>query len=163
MSMDAHLIEHMMNPKNYGSLEAADAEGIGKNPENGEKVAIYLRVGKDEDAPYIDEIRFQAIGCTTTVVAGSMLTEEAKGLNFNGVRNLVAATMKLLERVPSEDAACSEMVALAIKAAVDTYEARITDPEHPAITYYVENSCVVKEGEKSDENNENKQNEKEEK
>jgi len=118
MSMDAQLIEHMMEPKNYGTLERADAEGIGKNPENGEKVAIYIRVGKDEAEPYISDIKFQAIGCTTTVVAGSMLTSEAKGLNPNGVYNLVEATMKLLDRLPPEDAACSEMVALAIKAAV---------------------------------------------
>jgi len=151
MSMDARLIEHMMNPKNYGHLEAADAEGIGKNPENGEKVAIYLRVGKDESEPYIDEIRFQAIGCTTTVVAGSMLTEEAKGLNFSGAKNLVAATMQLLDRLPPEDAACSEMVALAIKAAVDTYEKRMEEKDYPTITYQVENSCVVKESEDNDE------------
>ena len=145
MSMDAKLIEHMMNPRNYGSLEFSDAEGIGKNPENGEKVAIYIRVGKDETDPYIEEMKFQAIGCTTTVVAGSMLTEEAKGLNLNGVRNLVEATMKLLDKLPPEDAACSEMVALAIKAAVDTYEARRKDPEYPTITYTVVNSCTPKD------------------
>ena len=145
MSMDTQLIEHMMNPKNYGTLEGTDAHGIGKNPENGEKVAIYIRVGKDEEEPYVEDIRFQAIGCTTTVVAGSMLTEEAKGLNFNGVYNLVDATMNLLDRLPPEDAACSEMVALAIKAAVDTYKERQNDSEYPAITYQIANSCVPKE------------------
>ena len=145
MTMDAQLIEHMMNPKNYGSLEAADAQGMGKNPENGEKVAIAIRVGKDETTPYIEDIRFQAIGCTTTVVAGSMLTEEAKGLNLNGVKNLIDATMKLLDKLPPEDAACSEMVALAMKAAVDTYEKRKLDPMYPSITYQVENSCEPKE------------------
>ncbi|SFV52172.1 Iron-sulfur cluster assembly scaffold protein IscU/NifU-like [hydrothermal vent metagenome] len=151
MNMDAQLIEHMMNPKNYGTLESADVQGIGKNPENGEKVAIYLRVGKDEDQPYVEDIRFQAIGCTTTVVAGSMLTEEAKGLNFNGIKNLVDATIKLLDKLPSEDAACSEMVALAIKAAVDTYEKRQEDPDYPIITYKIVNSCVPKEEMKQDE------------
>ena len=145
MTMDAQLIEHMMNPKNYGSLEAADAQGMGKNSENGEKVAISIRVGKDETTPYIEDIRFQAIGCTTTVVAGSMLTEEAKGLNLNGVRNLIDATMKLLDNLPPEDAACSEMVALAMKAAVDTYEKRKLDPAYPSITYQVKNSCEPKE------------------
>ena len=145
MSMDAQLIEHMMSPKNYGTLEGADAQGIGKNPENGEKVAIYIRVGKDVEELYVDDIRFQAIGCTTTVVAGSMLTQEAKGLNLKGVQNLVEATMKLLDRLPPEDAACSEMVALAIKAAVDTYEKRKTDPEYPVVTYKIVNSCVPKE------------------
>jgi len=151
MNMDAQLIEHMMNPKNYGTLESADVQGIGKNPDNGEKVAVYLRVGKDEKQPYVEDIRFQAIGCTTTVVAGSMLTEEAKGLNFSGVKNLVDATMKLLDRLPSEDAACSEMVALAIKAAVDTYEKRQDDPDYPVITYKVVNSCVPKEEMKQEE------------
>lgn len=145
MSMDAQLIEHMMNPKNYGAMEASDTEGIGKNPDNGEKVAIYMKVGSDESDPYVEEIRFQAIGCTTTVVAGSMLTEEAKGLNFKGVRNLVEATMNLLDKLPPEDAACSEMVALAIKAAVDTYEARQKETDYPAITYHVVNSCEPKE------------------
>ena len=145
MSMDAKLIEHMMNPKNYGPLEGSDTQGIGKNPDNGEKVAIYLKVGKDEEQPYVDEIRFQAIGCTTTVVAGSMLTEEAKGLHFKGVYDLVEATMNFLDKLPPEEAACSEMVALAIKAAVDTYEKRLEDADYPVITYKVVHSCVPKE------------------
>jgi nitrogen fixation NifU-like protein len=147
MNVDSELIEHMMNPKNYGTLKSADAQGIGKNPENGEKVAISIRVGKDEDQPYVDDIRFQAIGCTTTVVAGSMLTEEAKGLNFKGIYNLVDATMNLLDKLPSEDAACSEMVALAIRAAVDTYIKRESDPDFPAVTYQISSSCVPKEEE----------------
>jgi nitrogen fixation NifU-like protein len=143
--MDAQLIEHMMSPKNYGTLAAANSEGIGKNPENGEKVAIYLRIMNDEESPYVDDIAFQAIGCTTTVVAGSMLTEEAKGLNLNGIYNLVEATLNLLDKLPPEDAACSEMVALAIKAAADTYVKRQEDPQYPPITYLVKNSCVVQE------------------
>jgi len=36
MSMDKMLIDHMMNPKNYGTLPGANAEGMGKNPANGE-------------------------------------------------------------------------------------------------------------------------------
>jgi len=148
MSMDAQLIEHMMNPKNYGILDDFDAQGIGKNPDNGEKVAISIKVGKDEDAPYIDDIRFQAIGCTTTVVAGSVLTEEAKGLHFKGVGDLVEATLNFLDKLPSEEAACSEMVALAIRAAIDTYQERLVDKDYPVITYKVTHSCVPKEEEK---------------
>jgi nitrogen fixation NifU-like protein len=147
MNVDTELIEHMMNPKNYGTLEGADAQGIGKNPENGEKVVIYIRVGKDEDQPYVDDIRFQAIGCTTTIVSGSMLTEEAKGLNFKGIHDLIDATMHLLDKMPPEHAACSEMVALAIKASVDTYVERQNDSEYPVITYQIANSCVEKEEE----------------
>jgi len=148
MTVDVQLIEHMMNPKNYGTLENADANGIGKNPNNGEKVAIAIKVAKDESLPYIDDIRFQAIGCTTTVVAGSLLTEEAKGLNFKGIEDLVDSTMGFLDKLPQEEAACTEMVALAIKAALDTYNMQVEDPQYPIITYKVKNSCVPKEEEK---------------
>jgi len=146
MSMDTQLIEHMMNPKNYGSLEGSDTQGIGKNPDNGEKVVIYIQVGKDEEEPYVEDIRFQAIGCSTTVVAGSMLTEEAKGLHFKGAYDLVEATMSFLDKLPPEEAACTEMVALAIKAAIDTYKKRLEEIDYPVITYKVIHSCVVKEG-----------------
>ena len=147
-SVDAQLIEHMMEPKNYGSMQNADSEGIGKNPENGEKVVIYLRVGKKDREPMVEDIRFQAIGCTTTVVAGSMLTEEAKGLDFPEVERLIEMTMDLLKNIPPEDAACTEMVAIALKAALETYDKRIEDPLYPVITYQIENSCTPKEEEK---------------
>ena len=145
MKVDAQLLEHLMNPKNYGVLEGAQLHGIGKNPLNGEKVIVHIKVGEDEDQPYVEDIRFQAVGCTTTIVAGSMLTEEARDLNFNGIRNLVAATMDLLDKIPEEDAACSEMVALALLAAVDTYDKRKDDPEHPIMIYNVKGTCATKE------------------
>ncbi len=145
MNVDAQLIEHMMEPKNYGSMADADSEGIGKNPENGEKVAIYLQVSRKNGEPIIEDIRFQAIGCTTTVVAGSMITEEAKGLSFERAGELIDMTMKMLENVPSEDAACSEMVVLALKAAMDTCEKRKEDKDYPAITYKITNTCAPKE------------------
>ena len=146
-SVDAQLIEHMMEPKNYGPMQYADSEGIGKNPENGEKVVIYLKVAEKNGDETITDIRFQAIGCTTTIVAGSMLTEEAKGLSFSEVEHLIEMTMQLLENVPPEDAACTEMVAIALKAAMDTYEKRKKEADYPVITYQIENSCAPKEEE----------------
>jgi nitrogen fixation NifU-like protein len=59
--------------------------------------------------------------------------------------------MQLLDKLPPEDAACSEMVALAIKAAVDTYEKRKEEEDYPPITYQVTNDCTPKE-ESVDEN-----------
>lgn len=151
MSMDVRLLEHMMNPKNYGVLKDANTEGIGKNPNNGEKVAVYLKMEEDGTTVFIADIAFQAIGCTTTVVAGSMITEEARGLDIGAVRNLIEQTMNFLDKIPPEDAACSEMVALALGAAVDTYEKRLDDPKFPLITYHVSNSCVIKEAYTSEE------------
>ena len=146
MNADAQLIEHMMNPQNYGETKDNDATGMGKNPQNGEKVAIYLKV-KEANDPLIEDIRFQAIGCTTTIVAGSIITSEAKGVTFSRAEELISITLGMLDNIPPEDAACSEMVALALKAALDTYVERQKDPDFPMISYKIQTDCTPKEEE----------------
>lgn len=147
MDANAQLIEHMMNPQNYGSIEDADAQGIGKNPDNGEKVLIHLKVKEENGKPVIEDIKFQAIGCTTTVVAGSIITTEAKGVDFDRAEDIIAFTLGMLDRVPPEEAACSEMVAVALKAAMDVYIKRKSEPDFPVISYKIQKSCEVKEEE----------------
>ena len=146
MNADEQLMTHMMNPQNYGEIENSDATGIGKNPLNGEKVAIYLKV-KVSDDPIIEDIKFQAIGCSTTIVAGSIITTEAKGVNFSRAEELISITLGMLDNVPPEDAACSEMVALALQASIDTYRARQNDSDFPMISYKIATDCTPKEEE----------------
>jgi len=147
MNADEQLMTHMMNPQNYGEIENSDATGIGKNPLNGEKVAIYLKV-KASDDPIIEDIKFQAIGCSTTIVAGSIITSEAKGVTFSRAEELISITLGMLDNVPPEDAACSEMVALALQASIDTYRARQNDSDFPIISYKIATDCTPKEEEK---------------
>ncbi|KIM06415.1 MAG: nitrogen fixation protein NifU [Sulfurovum sp. FS06-10] len=147
MNADAHLIEHMMNPKNYGKLETANAQGVGKNPENGEKVAIFLKVIEKDNEPFIEDISFLAIGCTTTIVAGSIITSEARNIGFARAEELIAITLGMLDNVPPEEAACSEMVAVALKASMDTYLERQKDANFPTISYHISKSCEIKEDE----------------
>ncbi len=144
MNADTLLMEHMMNPQNYGEMKNSDATGMGKNPQNGEKVAIYIKV-KEEDEPIIDDIKFQAIGCTTTIVAGSIITSEAKGLSFSRARELISVTLGMLDNQSPEDAACTEMVALALQASMDTYLERKKDKDFPMISYLIKTDCTPKE------------------
>ena len=146
MTADAILVEHMMNPQNYGKIEDADATGIGKNPQNGEKVAVYLKVEAQDD-PLITDIMFQAIGCTTTIVAGSIVTSEAKNIHFTRAEELVSTTLGMLENQAPEDAACTEMVALALKAALDTYREKQKDHEFTMLSYHIQTDCTPKEEE----------------
>jgi len=144
MTPDEILVEHMMNPQNYGKMEDASTVGMGKNPQNGEKVAVYLKVEKQDD-PLITDVSFQAIGCTTTVVAGSIITSEARDIHFTRAEELVSVTLGMLENQSPEDAACTEMVALALKAALDTYAEREKDPDFPMISYHIETDCTPKD------------------
>ena len=141
MEIDSELIGHMSNPNNYGRLDEPDSIGIGENPLNGEKVIIYLNVVKKEDDFFIEKIAFEAIACMTTVVAGSIITQEAKEISFSKAEELIAVTLGMLEHVPPEQAACSEMVAVALKAAMDGFKLSLEKGEKQTLIYKIEQSC----------------------
>ncbi len=142
MEVDNELIAHMSNPNNYGRLENADSIGIGENPLNGEKVIIYLDVLKKENDFFIKDIKFEAIACMTTVVAGSIITNEAKNQTFAKAEELIALTLGMLENVPPEQAACSEMVVVALKAAIDGFISSIKNGKKETFIYKIEQSCL---------------------
>jgi len=145
MDGNAQLVKHMMDPQNYGEMKDNDAIGMGKNPQNGEKVAVYLKINKEGEEPVIEDISFQAIGCTTTIVAGSIITSEARDITFSRADELISITLGMLDNVPPEEAACTEMVALALKASIDTYLEREKDSEFPMISYMINTDCTPKE------------------
>ena len=132
-------MDHMMNPRNYGKLENPDAMGIGKNPDNGEMVIIYLQMDGDR----IADIRFQAKACMTTVIAGSIFTETVNGTTVEEAKELTKVMIDKLEKMPPEEAACSEMVAEAFLAALDQWEAKKSDPDALVPTHIISRACAV--------------------
>ena len=132
-------MDHMMNPRNYGKLENPDAMGIGKNPDNGEMVIVYLKMEGDR----IEEIRFQAKACMTTVIAGSIFTETVAGTTVEEAKELTKIMIDKLDGMPPEEAACSEMVAEAFLAALDQWEAKKSDPDAIVPTHIISRACAV--------------------
>ncbi len=141
VQIDSELIAHMQNPHNYGRIENADSIGIGKNPQNGEEVIVYINAVKKDNDFMIEDIAFEAIACMTTVVAGSIITNEAKGVSFEMARDLIATTLGLLENVPPEEAACSEIVALALQAAIDGFLETLKSGKKQTLIYKIKQSC----------------------
>ncbi|WP_201353379.1 iron-sulfur cluster assembly scaffold protein [Hydrogenimonas urashimensis] len=137
-------MDHMMNPRNYGKLEDADGQGIGKNPDNGEMVIVYLKM----DDGKIEDIRFQAKACMTTIIAGSIFTETVKGATIAESKELAQIMLGKLDSMPPEEAACSEMVAQAFLAALDQYEAKKSDPDALVPTHMIGRACALPEEEK---------------
>jgi len=130
-----------MNPRNYGKLESPSAQGIGKNPENGEMVIVYLLISDGK----IEDIRFQAKACMTTIIAGSIFTETIKGVTIEESTELAKIMLDKLDQMPPEEAACSEMVAEAFLAALEHFEAKKSDPEALVPTHMISKACVVPE------------------
>ncbi len=130
-------LDHMQHPRNYGKLPDADATGIGKNPENGEMVIVYLKM----DGDTVAEIAFQAKACMTTVIAGSIFTDTVKGTTKEEAKALTAIMLSKIDRMPPEEAACTELVGEAFYAALDHLEAKKADGDAPVPTRMVTRRC----------------------
>ncbi|MDE0317281.1 MAG: SUF system NifU family Fe-S cluster assembly protein [Candidatus Poribacteria bacterium] len=78
------LLDHYENPSNYGTLPNPDISHEEDNPLCGDKIRIDLIVEDD----IIKEVRFSGHGCTISLAAASMLTEEIVGKSLTEVKKL---------------------------------------------------------------------------
>lgn len=70
-----YILDHYKNPRNYGTIEGADAsyeEGI---PSCGDVVRIDIKLRDG----VIEDVRFSGTGCAISQASVSMLTESVKG------------------------------------------------------------------------------------
>jgi len=135
------ILEHMMEPKNYGIIKDSHCEGLGENPNNGEKVALYAKIENDR----ILDIKFQAIGCSSTIVAGSIFTDSVKGELIEEADILADKILDMLDDKPSEEAACSEMVVMSYKSMYQNYKDRLKDKDAPVVSLSISYDCQVVE------------------
>ncbi len=135
-------LDHMMNPRNYGTIGQADAKGVGQNPLNNEMVEIYLRL----DGDTIKEIKFMAIGCMSTIVTGSIFTDMLVGETIAEGESVAEEFLKNLVNAPEEQRACGEMVAKAFLAALVNLDHRRQGKEEESYTLVISENCGV-EGE----------------
>ena len=110
-------IDHAMNPRNVGNMEAADgyASVTGLC---GDTMDIWLKVKRDT----IVEATFMTDGCGTTIAAGSMVTELAKGKSVShAVRISQQDVLSAFNGLPEESRHCALLAANTMKAAVRDY------------------------------------------
>lgn len=78
------LLDHYENPSNYGTLPNPDISHEEDNPLCGDRIRIELLVEED----IIKAVRFSGHGCTISLAAASMLTEEIEGKTLTEVKKL---------------------------------------------------------------------------
>lgn len=79
-----HILDHYKNPRNYGTLEGADAsheEGI---PSCGDVVRLDLML-KDGR---VDAVKFSGKGCAISQASVSILTEKVTGMTVGEILSL---------------------------------------------------------------------------
>jgi len=82
------ILDHNRRPRNFGDLEAADANAEGFNPMCGDRLTLRLKLAGDT----ISDIRFEGSGCAISTASASLMTEAVKGKTR-------AAALELFDRV----------------------------------------------------------------
>jgi nitrogen fixation NifU-like protein len=111
------VLDHGRNPRNLGDLGEANAFGIVAGP-CGDTMAIWLKV---EDGR-IAEISFTTDGCMTSLAAGSMATEMAKGKTLIDAQKISQQdVLDALGGLPEESEHCALLAANTLKEAINNY------------------------------------------
>ena len=131
------VLDHMMNPKNYGKMKDANGIGMGSDKKTGEFTMVYVKIIGD----VLENITFGCNACQDTVVAGSLFTEMVKGdTKDNSVKALRLMDEKLMG-VSKKQRLCSGMVLQAFRAAIINWENRMNGMDEEMFTVDLKESC----------------------
>ncbi len=118
------VVDYAINPRNVGNMEDADGYASITGP-CGDTMDIWLKVKDDT----IIKTTFMTDGCGTTIAAGSMVTELAKGKNISqALRTSQEDVLSALDGLPEESKHCALLAANTLKAAVKDYLAFKKEP-----------------------------------
>jgi len=117
-------IDHAINPRNVGTME--DAEGFGKvTGPCGDTMKIWFKIKNDT----VVEATFLTDGCGTSIAAGSMVTELAKGKSISQALKITQQdVLNALGGLPEESTHCALLAANTVKEAIKDYLALKNDP-----------------------------------
>jgi len=108
------LIEHGVNPRNYGSIQ--DPDGYAKiTGECGDTVEMFIRLRNGT----VEEATFNTDGCVFSIAACSVATEMAEGKTIPrciGINQ--SAILKHLEKMPADHEHCALLAAMTIQKAL---------------------------------------------
>ncbi len=118
------VIDHSLDPRNVGDIENADGFAKVTGP-CGDTMQMWLKIknGTISDASFLTD------GCGTTIAAGSLVTEMAKGKSVNQAQRISQQdVLYALGGLPEESEHCALLAADTLKTAVRDYLAMKKEP-----------------------------------
>jgi nitrogen fixation NifU-like protein len=112
------VMDHFMNPRNVGEIEAADGIGEVGNPVCGDMMTFYIKV----DDNRLSDVKFKTFGCGAAIAVSSIVSEMAMGKTLEEARKITPALVaEELEGLPKNKYHCSNLGAQALNKAIDNY------------------------------------------
>jgi nitrogen fixation NifU-like protein len=112
------VMDHFMNPRNVGVVEAADGVGRAGNPVCGDLMEMSIRIEEE----VISDIKFRTFGCGAAIATSSMATELIKGKTIDEALEISnRAIAEALGGLPPIKMHCSVLAAEALRATLADY------------------------------------------
>ncbi len=122
MAYSEKVIDHYENPRNVGSLDAADEDvgtGLVGAPACGDVMKLQIRVSDDG---VIEDAKFKTFGCGSAIASSSLITEWVRGMTIEQALGIKNQTIVEELNLPPVKIHCSVLAEDAIKAAIEDYK-----------------------------------------
>lgn len=116
------VMDHFLNPKNFGKIKDADGIGDTRNMRCGDLMKIYLKVEKKNGKSVIKDAKFETFGCGHAIAISDMICEIIKGKTLDQALKVGYEDIKKqIGPVPSVKVHCAVLAQMGVKAAVEDY------------------------------------------
>jgi nitrogen fixation NifU-like protein len=131
MAYSTQVVDHYENPRNVGSFDKSDS-GVGTGmvgaPACGDVMKLQIKV--DESTGVITDARFKTYGCGSAIASSSLVTEWVKGKTLDQAATIRNTEIAEELALPPVKIHCSILAEDAIKAAIEDYRSKRTEPVH---------------------------------
>ncbi|HXU83738.1 MAG TPA: Fe-S cluster assembly scaffold IscU [Polyangia bacterium] len=122
MAYSEKVIEHYENPRNVGSMDAADPNvgtGLVGAPACGDVMKLQIKVN---DQGVIEDAKFKTFGCGSAIASSSLATEWIKGMTVDQAMDIKNTQIVEELNLPPVKIHCSVLAEDAIKSAIADYK-----------------------------------------
>lgn len=122
------VLDHFKNPRNMGEIPDADGVATVGNPVCGDIMRMFIKIGQRADnrgqrEEYIEDVKFQTLGCGAAIATSSIATEMIKGKTLNEALKITnKAVAEALGGLPPVKMHCSVLAEEAIQKAIEDYQ-----------------------------------------
>jgi len=122
MAYSEKVIEHYENPRNVGSMDAADPNvgtGLVGAPACGDVMKLQIKVNEQG---VIEDAKFKTFGCGSAIASSSLATEWIKGMTVDQAMEIKNTQIVEELNLPPVKIHCSVLAEDAIKGAIADYK-----------------------------------------
>ena len=116
------ILDHSRHPRHHGVLESASHKAEGYNPLCGDRVTVYLKLGKDNR---VADIKFEGKGCAISQASASMMTDMLKGRTAAEADRLMRGFLHLVKGEDASDLPEDDRERLEVMGGISEFPMRV--------------------------------------